>query len=97
MGTVDMLTSLQAHVQLEIDNESASITDAVIISVYATVDVGGNFDDVAFMRFRVTPAGIALERMSFVVSGVTKFRIGALSAGPTDDYAVGGDYKLRTT
>lgn len=98
MGTIDLLTSLQAHIQLEIDNEDAtSVTDDVIISIYATVDVGGNFDDVAFMSFRITPAGIALERMSFVVSGITKFRIGALSSGATDTYAVGGDYRLRTT
>ncbi len=98
MGTIDLLTSLQAHVQLEIDNEhSTTVTDDVIISVYATVDVGGNFDDVPFMSFSVTPAAVALERMSFIVSGVTKFRIGALSTGATDTYAVGGDYKLRTT
>ena len=98
MGTIDLATALSAHIQLEIDNESGSVVDAVIISVYSTLDASSEvFDDVAFMRFRVTPAGIALERMSFVVSGVYKFRIGALSAGPTDNYAVGGDYRTRTT
>ena len=98
MGTIDLATSLSAHIQLEIDNESGSIVDDVIISVYATLDASSEvFDDVAFMSFSVTPKGIALERLSFVVSGVYKFRIGALSAGATDTYAVGGDYRVRTT
>ncbi len=98
MGTIDLATSLSAHIQLEIDNESGSITDDVIISVYSTLDASAEvFDDVAFQTFTVTPTGIALERLSFVVSGVYKFRIGALSDGATDTYAVGGDYRVRTT
>ena len=99
MGTIDLATALSAHIQLEIDNEDgSSVTDDVIISVYATLDASSEvFDDVAMMAFRITPAAITLERMSFVVSGVYKFRIGALSAGATDTYAVGGDYRTRTT
>ncbi len=98
MGTIDLATSLSAHIQLEIDNESGSITDDVIIAVYSTLDASTEvFDDVAFQTFRITPTGITLERLSFVVSGVYKFRIGALSAGATDTYAVGGDYRTRTT
>ena len=99
MGTIDLATALSAHVQLEIDNEDGStVTDDVIISVYATLDASTEvFDDKAFMSFTVTPAAITLERISFVVSGVYKFRIGALSSGATDTYAVGGDYRTRTT
>ena len=98
MGTIDLATALSAHIQLEIDNEAGSVTDDVIISVYSTLDTSSEvFDDVAFMSFTITPTGIALERHSFVVSGVYKFRIGALSSGATDTYAVGGDYRTRTT
>ena len=98
MGTIDLATALSAHVQLEIDNESGSVTDAVIISVYATLDASSEvFDNQAFMELRIVPSGIALERHPLVVLGVYKFRIGALSAGATDTYAVGGDYRTRTT
>ena len=97
IGTIDLSTALSAHIQLEIDNESGSVTDDVIISVYATLDATSEvFDDKADMTFTITPSGIALERHPLVVSGVYKFRIGALSAGATDTYAVGGDYRVRT-
>ena len=99
MGIIDLATALSAHVQLEIDNEDGTtVTDDAIIAIYATLDASTEvFDDNPFMQFRVTPAAVALERLSFVVSGVYKFRIGALSSGATDTYAVGGDYRTRTT
>lgn len=97
IGTIDLATALSAHIQLEIDNESGSVTDAVIISVYATLDASTEvFDDEAYMTFSILPSGITLERHPLVVSGVYKFRIGVLSAGATDAYAVGGDYRVRT-
>ena len=97
IGIIALATGLSAHIQLEIDNESGSVTDAVIISIYATLDASSEvWDDQAYMTFSILPSGIALERHPLVVSGVYKFRIGALSAGATDTYAVGGDYRVRT-
>ncbi len=97
IGTIDLSTALSAHIQLEIDNESGSVVDAVIISVYATLDATSEvFDDQAYMTFSILPSGIALERHPIVVAGIYKFRIGVLSSGATDTYAVGGDYRVRT-
>ena len=98
IGTIDLASGLSAHIQLEIDNESGSVTDAVIISVYATLDATSEvFDDAPYMTFSILPSGIALERHPLVVSGIYKFRIGVLSSGATDTYAVGGDYRVRNT
>ncbi len=98
IGTIDLSTSLSAHIQLEVDNEGGSVTDAVIISIYATLDATSEvWDDEAYMTFSILPSGTALERHPIVVSGIYKFRIGALSAGSTDTYTVGGDYRVRNT
>lgn len=98
LGTIDMASGLQAQVQLEIDNEHATtVTDHLIVAIYTTLDAASEvWDDNPFMSFIVLPAAVALERQSFVVSGVYKFRIGCLSSGATDTYAAGGDYKVRT-
>ncbi len=98
LGTIDLSTALQAHVQLEVDNESGSITDDLIVNIYSTLDATSEvFDDEPFMQFTITPSGIALERHAFVVSGIYKFRIGCLSSGATDVYTAGGDYRVRTS
>ncbi len=98
VGTIDLSTALSAHIQLEVDNEGGSVTDAVIISIYATLDAASEvWDDQPYMTFSILPSGIALERHPIVVSGIYKFRIGALSAGSTDTYTVGGDYRVRNT
>ncbi len=97
LGTIDLASGLSAHIQLEIDNESGSVVDAVIISIYATLDASSEvWDDSPYMSFSILPSGITLERHPIVVSGIYKFRIGVLSAGATDTYAVGGDYRVRT-
>ncbi len=98
LGTIDLASGLSAHIQLEIDNEDGStVTDDLIVAIYTTLDASTEvWDDNPFMTFTITPAAVALERQSFVVSGVYKFRIGCLSSGATDTYAAGGDYKVRT-
>ncbi len=97
LGIIDLASGLSAHVQLEIDNEAGSVTDDLIVNIYTTLDAATEvWDDNPFMSFTITPAGVTLERQSFVVSGVYKFRIGCLSSGATDTYAAGGDYKVRS-
>ena len=94
---IDLSTGLSCHVQLEVDNESGSVTDDLIVAIYTTLDASSEvWDDEPFMKFSITPSGVALERHAFVVSGVYKFRIGCLSSGATDTYAAGGDFRVRT-
>lgn len=96
-GGVTLAAGMQAHVQLTIDNTSGTVTNGVIISVYSTLDdASENWDEDPFMSFEYVPSGIAAEEVSFVVSGIYKFRIGALAAAATDDYDVSGNYRLRT-
>lgn len=94
---ITLATGLSCHVQLEVDNEAGSVTDDLLVAIYTTLDDSSAvWDDVAFMSFAHTPAGIALERVAFIVSGVYHFRIGVLSSGATDTYGAGGDYRIRT-
>ena len=97
IGTIDLSGALSAYIQLEIDNESGSVTDAVIISIYGTnLDDSSRWDTAPYQTFTIKPSVITVERHPLVVSGIYRFRIGVLSAGATDTYAVGGDYKVRT-
>ena len=97
IGTIDLSSALSAYIQLEIDNESGSVTDAVIISIYGTLlDDASRWDTEPYMTFTILPSVITVERHPLVVSGIYRFRIGVLSSGATDTYAVGGDYKVRT-
>lgn len=97
LNTVDMSAALQAHIQLEVDNESGTVTDALIVNVYTTLDDSSeDWDEVPFMSFTVLPTVVTAVDTSFVVSGVYRFRIGLLSTGATNAYTVGGNYRLRT-
>ncbi|HAK63586.1 MAG TPA: hypothetical protein DCO82_10150 [Alphaproteobacteria bacterium] len=83
------------HVQLLVDNEHAStVTDALIISVYTTLDDSSEtWDSVPIMQFRHLPATVSAEYVAFTIMGVRKFRIGGLSAGG-NTYTMGGAYRL---
>ena len=87
----------QCHVQLEVDNEHAStVTDGLIISVYGTLDAATEqWDSTPFMQFTHKPATVSAEYVSFMVTGFYKFRIGGLSAGATNTYALDGTYRLN--
>jgi hypothetical protein len=95
LNTIDMSTALICDMTIEIDNESGSVTNGVIISVYTRVDTT-NFSDDPLIRFEHIPSGIALERIPLQIAGVYEFRLGFLASAATDDYTVGGDYRLRT-
>lgn len=87
----------QCHVQLQVDNEHAStVTDGLIISLYGTLDAATEqWDTVPFMQFTHKPATVSAEYVSFMVTGVYKFRIGGLSAGATNTYTLDGSYRLN--
>ena len=85
-------------VQLLVDNEHASaVTDALIISLYGTLDASTEqWDTVPFMQFTHKPALVSVsEYVSFTVAGVYKFRIGGKSSGGNDTYTLDGSYRLN--
>jgi hypothetical protein len=83
------------HVQLKMDNESASVTDSLQVSVYTTLDAASEtWDNFPFMQFTIRPATINAEYFAFTVMGIKKFRIGGLSTGATNTYTMGGAYML---
>lgn len=95
-GGVTLNPGETCHVQLGIDNESGSVTDAVRIRLYTTLDATSeDWDEVPFMAFTHLPTAVTERDYSFLVQGIYKFRIGILSAGATDVYTVGGDYRLN--
>ena len=74
IGTIDLAAALSAHIQLEIDNEAGSVTDAVIISVYATLDDTSEvFDDQAYMTFTILPSGSYVKQINFLQSGCSLY------------------------
>lgn len=93
-GGISLNPRESAHIQLTIDNESGSVTDALECRVYTTLDdTTEEWDETPFMAFTVEPGGIAAEQYSFMLAGCYKFRLGFLSAGATDLYSVSGQYR----
>ena len=95
-GGITLNPGETAHVQLGIDNESGTVTDAVEIRIYTTLDDSSeDWDEHAWQAFSVLPTAITEQDYSFLVSGVYKFRVGILSAGATDTYTVNGQYRVN--
>lgn len=95
-GGISLNPGETAHVQLGIDNESGSVTDAVEIRIYTTLDATSeDWDEIAWQTFTVLPTVITEVDYSFLVSGCYKFRVGILSAGATDVYTVNGQYRVN--
>ena len=69
----------------EVDaNFPASPTDNLAVSVYATLDASSeDWDDTPLMQFEVDN-GTDPNKVSFVVMGIYKFRIGVKRSGTTD-------------
>jgi hypothetical protein len=95
-GGIELEPGESAHVQLQIDNTSGSVTNGVIISVYTTLDTTSeDWDERPYRQLTYVPDGITAEDWSFIVSDVFSFRIGLLAAAAADDYDVGGNYRLN--
>ena len=93
LSDIDLKPGETAHVQVRVNNESGSVTDPCIISVYTSLG-DTTYDDFAAQEFEILPAGIGDERISIVISGVSRFKIEALSGGATDTYTADTDYQL---
>lgn len=95
LGFVTLNPRELCHVQLKVDNESASVTDSLQVSVYTTLDAASEtWDSFPFMQFTIKPATINAEYFAFTIMGVKKFRIGGLSTGAANTYTLGGAYML---
>lgn len=71
------------HCQVEVDFPTTP-TDNAIVSVYSTLDDSSeNWDDTPLMQFLVDK-DTDPNALSFIVSGVYKFRVGVQRDGSTD-------------
>lgn len=74
------------HIQINADNGSGSVTDALEIRVLTSV--GTNWDNVPVFAMSFEPSAITDEYASFTISGYAKFKVQVQSAGATDTYDV---------
>ncbi len=59
-------------------------TDNLVVAVYGTLDAAAeNWDDTPLMQFEIDNA-IDPNKVSFVIMGIYKFRIGVQRSGSTD-------------
>ena len=95
----DAITASDAiltEVELIVDNESGTVTDGLVVNVYHTQEGTPDWDDIPRFSFRYTPTGVAAEQISFMIPSTFKWRIGCLSTGATDTYAVDMNFIERT-
>lgn len=73
----------QTHVEVEADFPG-SPTDDLVVSLYATLDDSSeNWDDTPVFQFTIDN-GTDPNKVSFVVSGLYKWRLGLIRSGSTD-------------
>lgn len=84
------------HVQLTAENNSASVSDAIVVGVFPLTDDGdasGAEDDAPAVSFLFTPSTFREdERTSFQVADWARVMIKVKSNGATDTY----DAQIRT-
>lgn len=72
-----------AHCQVEVDFPTTP-TDAAIISIYTTLDASTEVWDITpYVQFRLANSPDP-GRLSFLIDGVYKFRVGVQRSGTTD-------------
>lgn len=93
-GGISLNPGERCHVQLIFNNESGSVTNGCLWSIYTTLDDTTEvWDHEPYMAGVYYPDTVAAEEFSIVLSDVYKFRIGFLAAAATDDYTVSGYYR----
>ena len=83
-----------AHVEVDF-NPPASPTSNLQVSVYGTLDASSeNWDDTPLMQFTIANSPDP-NKLSFLVSGVYKFRVGVIrSGGSNTDLVADMAYRL---
>ncbi len=85
---LDMSATFGALIEFQIDNESGTVTDALIIRVRLSQD-DTNYDDLPWQSFTHLPVVVTAEqRMLVLPFGLRFVRFGFESAGSTNDYTV---------
>jgi hypothetical protein len=80
---------------IQVVGNSGGTTDSLIISVYATLDDSSeNYDTVPVFQFLLDCTDGNDNDVSFVVSGLYRFRIGFVRDGSTDTIATTCNYRL---
>ncbi len=80
------------HVEIEA-NPPATPTDSLKVSVYGTLDPSSeNWDDTPRRSF-IIDKDIDPNKVSFVITGLYKYRIGVVVDGSTDTYVADMSYR----
>lgn len=81
------------HCEVEA-NPPTTPTDDLIVAVYGTLDASSeNWDDTPIMEF-IIDKDTDPNKVSFLISGIYKFRVGVRRSGSTDTYT-SADFSYR--
>lgn len=64
---IDASDAVLTEVEVTVDNESGTVTDALEVRVYFTQEATPDWDDKERMIVAYTPGGIAAEKFSFQI------------------------------
>lgn len=83
-----------AHVEVKAQNKtSSSLTNDATVSVYTTLDGSSEDWDTEPIFAQSITASSNYIKISFVLSGIYKARLGVRSDGATDDYTASANYR----
>lgn len=83
-----------AHVQVSVDFPTTP-TDDAIVAVFTTLDASTeDWDEIPFMTFLIDNAEDTSD-VSFIVSGVYKFRVGVKRTGTTDTLSADMSHRVN--
>lgn len=90
--------ALLTQVEILANNESGSVVNGLIVSVYLSLDESTqDWDDEPFMSREFIPAGNGEEKFTFFLPSIGgSWRVGCLASAVTDDYTVDMNYRERT-
>ena len=80
--------------QVEVEGDfPVSPTDELVVSVYGTLDDSAeNWDDTAILKLNIAKSPDP-NKVSFIVSGLYKFRLGCVRSGSTDTITTDAYYR----
>lgn len=87
---------VETQIEVIINNESGSVTDGLVVSLYLTMHATADFDTFSYEQWTLIPDGVGDEKFSFKIGSVWEWQLGVVSAGTTDTYTVNGNFTKRT-
>ena len=82
------------NIAIGMNNESGSVTDALMVRVIVSYDEGTNWTDAPIYQRNRLPDTVNEEWFAFVLMGYKDYRIETQSTGSTDDYTVDGEWRV---